>query len=122
MNRQVFGDRRWPMGLGAAVLIAACSAGGSQLDGDDDGGTPGAGGAGGGLFTTGGGPGAGGGPDGCSEEAKLIYVLSDENELYSFKPDDKLFTLIGTLGCQTSMSPNSMAVDRNATASKRLIQ
>lgn len=114
-----------PLSLAAAALVAACSAGGSQLGNDDDGSgaAPGSGGAGGGLFTSGGGPGAGGGPSGnCSDEAKLIYVLSDENELYSFKPDDKLFTFIGPLGCQTSMSPNSMAVDRDATAWVNYVQ
>ena len=45
-----------------------------------------------------------------------VYVLSAENELYSFAPNLKKFTLIGTLGCQTAMQPNSMAVDRNANA------
>jgi len=114
------------LGLGGVALVAACSAGGSQL-GNDDGGSgagKGAGGSGGGLFTTGGsGPGSGGGgPSGCSEEAKLIYVLSDANELYSFKPDDKQFTYIGPLGCQTAMQPNSMAVDRNATAWVNYVQ
>jgi hypothetical protein len=58
-----------------------------------------------------------GGPSGdCSEAAKLIYVLSDANDLYSFKPDTKQFTLIGALSCPSSMQPNSMAVDRNAVA------
>jgi hypothetical protein len=45
-----------------------------------------------------------------------VYVLSAENDLYSFAPDKKLFAKIGALGCSTSLSPNSMAVDRNATA------
>jgi hypothetical protein len=112
---------RWgPKTISAVLMIgvAACSASGSQLS-DDDGssGNPGAGGAGGGLFSTGGGPGSGaGGPTGCSDEAKLIYVLSDANELYSFKPDDKIFSYIGPLQCPTAMQPNSMAVDRTATA------
>jgi hypothetical protein len=45
-----------------------------------------------------------------------VYVLSATNDLYSFAPDKKAFTKIGPLGCQTAMQPNSMAVDRNATA------
>ena len=76
-------------------------------------GAGGAGGEGGGLPTGGG----GGGPmKDCSVAAELIYVLSDKNELYSFAPLEKVFTKIGKLGCKTSMSPNSMAIDRNATA------
>ncbi|WP_437874370.1 hypothetical protein [Sorangium sp. So ce513] len=67
----------------------------------------------------GGGPGdSGGGVDdnGCIERAQLVYVLSQDNELYSFRPDRKEFTRIGVLGCETNMDPNSMAVDRNAVA------
>jgi hypothetical protein len=47
-----------------------------------------------------------------------VYVLSVNNELFSFQPDKKLFTMIGTLGCQVppGATPNSMAVDRTATA------
>lgn len=61
--------------------------------------------------------GSGGGPtDNCSEEAKLVYVLSDANQLYSFNPQAKQFTLIGPIKCNTSLQPNSMAVDRNAVA------
>jgi hypothetical protein len=56
------------------------------------------------------------GTQGCSDAAKLVYVLSSENDLYSFDPPSKTFTKIGQLGCNTQMTPNSMAVDRNATA------
>lgn len=52
----------------------------------------------------------------CTEAATYVYVLSTENELYSFKPDKPMFTKIGTLGCNTPMQPNSMAIDRDATA------
>jgi hypothetical protein len=45
-----------------------------------------------------------------------VYVLSSDDNLYSFAPDKKLFTKIGLLGCMTTMQPNSMAVDRNAVA------
>jgi hypothetical protein len=61
---------------------------------------------------------SGSGTPGCTAAAELVYVLSTSNELYSFKPDTKQFTLIGTLGCNPpdGATPNSMAVDRNATA------
>jgi hypothetical protein len=57
-----------------------------------------------------------GGGELCSVESQFVYVLSDENELYSFDPPAKVFKKIGTLGCNTTMSPNSMAIDRNAVA------
>jgi len=54
---------------------------------------------------------------GCSEAAKLVYVVSDSNELYSFRPDTTTFTRIGTLRCPSAgATPNSMAVDRSGTA------
>ncbi|MDI1430883.1 hypothetical protein [Polyangium sorediatum] len=107
-------------------LAVGCSAtgGGSQFD--NEGGSSGEGGSGQGAGNQGGSgggfiPGSGGsggfGPgDDCSDAAKLIYVLSDANDLYSFDPPAKKFTKIGQLGCQTTMQPNSMAVDRNAVA------
>lgn len=52
----------------------------------------------------------------CTEAAQLVYVLSDRNELYSFRPNLRRFTRIGALRCPTSGSPNSMAIDRNAVA------
>jgi hypothetical protein len=59
----------------------------------------------------------GGNQAGCSEAAKLVYVVSDSNELYSFRPDTTTFTLIGTLSCPSGgATPNSMAVDRSGTA------
>ncbi|HSO35287.1 MAG TPA: hypothetical protein VLT33_22315 [Labilithrix sp.] len=66
---------------------------------------------------TSGASGGGGNQTGCSEAAKLVYVVSDSNELYSFKPDTTTFTLIGTLSCPSGgATPNSMAVDRSGTA------
>ncbi|MFO0760710.1 MAG: hypothetical protein U0359_29800 [Byssovorax sp.] len=59
---------------------------------------------------------AGGSANGCSEAATLIYVLSTDNDLYSFQPQQKQFSKIGHLGCNTSMQPNSMAIDRDAVA------
>jgi hypothetical protein len=91
------------------------SGGGSGgLVGDDGGGS----GSGGGGLVSGDASGSGsGGGNGCSGAATdYVYVLSAENALYSFAPNLKQFTKIGTLGCQTAMQPNSMAVDRNADA------
>src|SRR4051794_21468590 len=57
--------------------------------------------------------------DGCSDAAKLVYVLSLEGDLYSFAPADKKFTKVGALNCTSggkTFSAVSMAVDRNAVA------
>jgi len=43
-----------------------------------------------------------------------VYVLSDTNELYSFRPTLRQFTRIGPLRCPTTLRPNSMAIDRDA--------
>ncbi len=104
-----------------AKFGSSSSASGSG-DSSSGSGTGGAGGAAasnttvgaGGANLTVGSSGAGGG--GCIEAATFVYVLSTDNVLYSFQPDKKLFTKIGPLGCNTAMQPNSMAVDRNATA------
>jgi hypothetical protein len=57
-------------------------------------------------------------PPGCSEAARLVYVLSTNSELYSFDPGVRAFQRIGTIDCHVPSGalPNSMAVDRNATA------
>lgn len=101
--------------LGAAIAsFVACSAANSPTPTGSSSGT-GSGGAGGGFITTG--PGTGGGSNnGCGSGAELVYVLSTDNDLYSFKPDQKVFTKIGPLQCNTAMLPNSMAVDRDAFA------
>jgi len=52
----------------------------------------------------------------CSEAAQLVYVLSDRNDLYSFRPNLRQFTRIGALRCPTAAAPNSMAIDRDAVA------
>jgi hypothetical protein len=57
--------------------------------------------------------------DGCSEEAKLVYVLSLEGDIYSFAPAMKKFTKIAPLRCSAGgadYAPVSMAVDRKAVA------
>ncbi|WP_148313937.1 hypothetical protein [Sorangium cellulosum] len=123
-----------------ALAASGCSASGdgtspadtSQTTGAGDSSGNGAGsgedngsGAGGQDETFGAGAGTGGSDGGgesedadsrCIERAALVYVLSQDNELYSFRPDRKEFTKVGVLGCQTSMHPNSMAVDRDAVA------
>ncbi len=55
--------------------------------------------------------------NGCSAASQLVYVLSISNDIYSFEPPTKAFTKISTLQCQAgSMTPNSMAVDRQGNA------
>lgn len=55
--------------------------------------------------------------NGCSAASQLVYVLSISNDIYSFDPPTKAFTKISTLQCQAgSMTPNSMAVDRQGNA------
>lgn len=105
-------------GCSAASAPNQFGVGGSTSGAGGEGGDTFAG-VGGSGFTTGSGGGSGvttGGGSNCSEAAKLIYVLSTDNDLYSFNPPQKAFKKIGQLGCKTSMLPNSMAVDRNAVA------
>jgi hypothetical protein len=109
-----------------SVAVAACSAsGGNQFTSSN-----GTGGTGGATATgTGGDIGLGGGfvgnggssGDGCSEAAKLVYVLSTDNAIWSFEPAQKNFNFLFSLDCPTpndgnSWAPNSMAIDRNAIA------
>jgi hypothetical protein len=56
--------------------------------------------------------------DDCSDAAKLVYVISDVNTLYSFTPNTLKFATIGTLACPAGAGAtvNSMAVDREGTA------
>jgi hypothetical protein len=74
------------------------------------------GGLGGGFNGTG--ASGAGGAGSCSVAAELVYVLSTDNYLYSFDPGKKVFKEIGMLGCNppSGATPNSMAVDRTATA------
>jgi hypothetical protein len=48
--------------------------------------------------------------------ATLVYVLGSANQLYSFYPPTLAFTPIGTIGCTSPSSPNSMAVTRSGIA------
>ncbi len=111
----------------AALMATGCSGTKSATGFGDDGGSGSSGASGGtsgsssgsssGFFGDGGSSGSsGGGGNGCSDAAKLVYVVSDQDELYSFQPSSLTFTKIGTLKCNTSAHPNSMAVDRSGTA------
>lgn len=84
---------------------------------------PGSGGGGGGGG--GGGPDSGGGggsgsdnEDGCSDAAKLVYVVDENNKFSKFDPATKTFTDIGNLNCpaMSGASPFSMGLDRDAVA------
>jgi hypothetical protein len=97
-----------------AFALLGCSS--SKSDPGAEGpGTFGAGDGGGGL---------GAAPDGgnvstpeCAEETKDIFVISEENSLYSFNPPKLAFTFLGKLQCPTGgATPTSMAVDRHGIA------
>ena len=100
----------------AILALVACGPGSRQgPGGDDDDGSGGGGGDGGNQ--------QGSGSDGCSDAAKLIYVVDENNKLAQFNPSTKMFTQLGTINCpagQDSMGdpaqPFSMAVDRTAQA------
>ncbi len=56
---------------------------------------------------------------GCPDaEATLIYVVTTDNELFSFFPPDGSFTFISKIACPTGSdaTPFSMAVDRRGVA------
>ncbi len=110
----------------ASAALGACSGSKSAIGFADDGGSSGgssgssggSSGSSGSLLGGDGGTGSSGSPGaGCSEAAKLVYVVSDANDLYSFQPSALTFTKIGALKCNAgSEQPNSMAVDRSGTA------
>jgi hypothetical protein len=57
----------------------------------------------------------------CSDASKLVYLVSVENDLWTFDPAALVFTKVGALDCPTTpcgatWSPEAMAVDRNGTA------
>jgi hypothetical protein len=55
-------------------------------------------------------------PGACATGADLVYVASEERNLYSFDPTTAAFTLLGNIDCAQGIYVNSMAIDRNATA------
>lgn len=98
----------------SASSLAAC---GSKASSDDaSGGDPAFGGVDGGGF--GEAVDGGSGPLAeCAEETKDIFVITEENTLYSFHPPTLVFKSIGRLECPTGgATPTSMAVDRFGTA------
>lgn len=98
------------LGLAVAVAAAACGPGG-RGGGDDDGNnTPDSSIPGGGDSGTGG--------DGCSDAAKLVYVVDSNERMSQFDPPTKTFTDLGTLTCPAGLgaTPFSMGIDRDATA------
>jgi hypothetical protein len=52
----------------------------------------------------------------CAPEASLIYVATEEKELYSFDPTTNTFTLLWDIDCASGSYVNSMAVDRSGNA------
>lgn len=100
-----------------AALLLACSTPPKRgFDAD----TGGSSSSSGGLGSSGGFDSDGGAPpgDGCTDAARLVYVVSAENDLYSFTPNTATFQRIGPLECPTNglATPNSMAIDREGTA------
>src|SRR5258706_14660821 len=93
----------------ASVLLFAC--GPASNRGDD--------GSGGNGMPDAAGNGSGSGnQDGCSDAAKLIYVVDANNKLSSFDGATKTFKDLGTLSCPAASGaqPFSMGVDRNTIA------
>ncbi|MDB4956093.1 MAG: hypothetical protein JWO36_3662 [Myxococcales bacterium] len=60
----------------------------------------------------------GDGNNGCSDAAKLIYVVDQNDDLSTFDGSSKSFHTLGALTCNASSgaTPFSMGVDRNANA------
>jgi hypothetical protein len=131
------------LGVWACVWAAVLSCSGSSGDqvvgspggsarGAQTGGSGGAAGSGqGGRGPSGGaggfvlslGQGGGGGTtaadDDCADSAKVIYLVTQENYLYSFDPrigGTAAYQRIGTLNCETESTPQSMSVDRAGRA------
>jgi hypothetical protein len=122
--------------LSSVLFVAACSSasgrdghgGGGGSNGGGGGSNGGGGGSnGGGGGSNGGGGGSNGGGGGsnddCSGAAKLIYVVDENETLYSFTPNQtditqSVFATIGKMACPntTNFQAFSMAVDREANA------
>lgn len=52
----------------------------------------------------------------CSDEARWIYLVDQNNAFLRFEPDTNKITKIGTLSCASDARPFSMAVSRDAVA------
>lgn len=55
-----------------------------------------------------------GSPSECSDQAKRVYLVSTQNDLWSFDPGTLAFQKIGALDCPTTSTPESLGVDRTA--------
>lgn len=56
-------------------------------------------------------------PNDCEDPSTtFVYLVTSENQLFSFNPPTNAFTLRGTLDCPSAASPFSMGVDRKGTA------
>ena len=95
----------------ASFAFIACGPSGRMPGGPGGGGGGGGGGGVDGSIT-------GSNGDGCSDSAKLVYVVDENNKLSNFDPSTKTFTDLGTLSCPASggATPFSMGVDRNTIA------
>ena len=52
----------------------------------------------------------------CAPEAALLYVATEERQLYSFDPVHNSFNLLWGIDCAGGSYVNSMAIDRSANA------
>ena len=99
---------KWGSLLLVTGSLVACGPGSRNPGGgDDDDGTDGGNDPGGDSGNAG---------DNCSEEAKLVYVVDEDDTFSKFDPATKTFTDLGQLSCPSSGSPFSMGVDRDAFA------
>ncbi len=99
---------------------------GNAGNGNGGNGAGASGGAGGTVIVPGGGSGgeqggsgAAGPGDDCAESAKVLYLVTEENLLYSFNPTISgmaAYDKIGTLTCESASTPQSMSVDRSGKA------
>ena len=106
--------------VGSSFSLAAC---GGSTPGlapvTVDGGTGGGGGGGGGGVVDPGVADDAGATGNCSDAAKLVYLVSEEKQLWSFDPTKSgrsAYTRVGTLACASSSAPQTMGVDRSGTA------
>jgi hypothetical protein len=60
--------------------------------------------------------GDGGTTSNCAPEALLVYVVTEERELYSFDPPKNQFNLVAGVDCANGSYANSMSVDRAGNA------
>jgi hypothetical protein len=114
----------------SSTAIGCSSAGGTNAFGSPggsagsaaSGGSAAGGFGGGGGFSGGsGGFGATGGGSGvnCSDAARYVYVIDQNNTLLKFDPSiatPAAFTRVGPMGCRAGQGPNSMAIDRAGRA------